>query len=186
MALQLVDIGSAANDGTGDPLRTAFDKINDNFQASWNVLARRGNAFSAHTGTTSETVMDTIVLPGGTLGPNGLLRFTLLLGGLTNNANAKTPRFRLGGVSGTVFFGSSLPSTVSAIIQRTVWNQNAENSQVTYPSGTATSFSTTTAAITTGAVDTSVNQDIVLSLQLADGADSMTLRAYLIETLYGA
>lgn len=30
MAKQPVDIGSEANDNTGDPLRTAFDKINDN------------------------------------------------------------------------------------------------------------------------------------------------------------
>ena len=31
MARQTINIGTAANDGTGDPLRTAFDKINDNF-----------------------------------------------------------------------------------------------------------------------------------------------------------
>ena len=31
MARQSINIGSSANDGTGDPLRTAFDKINDNF-----------------------------------------------------------------------------------------------------------------------------------------------------------
>lgn len=31
MARQIINIGSSANDGTGDPLRTAFDKINDNF-----------------------------------------------------------------------------------------------------------------------------------------------------------
>jgi len=31
MAKQSVNLGSSANDGTGDPLRTAFDKINDNF-----------------------------------------------------------------------------------------------------------------------------------------------------------
>ena len=31
MSRQAINIGSAANDGTGDPLRTAFDKINDNF-----------------------------------------------------------------------------------------------------------------------------------------------------------
>lgn len=31
MAKQTINIGSAANDGTGDPLRTAFDKTNDNF-----------------------------------------------------------------------------------------------------------------------------------------------------------
>jgi len=31
MARQTINIGTNANDGTGDPLRTAFDKINDNF-----------------------------------------------------------------------------------------------------------------------------------------------------------
>ena len=31
MAKQSINLGSTANDGTGDPLRTAFDKINDNF-----------------------------------------------------------------------------------------------------------------------------------------------------------
>lgn len=31
MARQIINIGTNANDGTGDPLRTAFDKINDNF-----------------------------------------------------------------------------------------------------------------------------------------------------------
>ena len=31
MAQQVINIGAATNDGTGDPLRTCFDKINDNF-----------------------------------------------------------------------------------------------------------------------------------------------------------
>ena len=31
MARQTINIGTTANDGTGDPLRSAFDKINDNF-----------------------------------------------------------------------------------------------------------------------------------------------------------
>jgi hypothetical protein len=31
MAKQTIGIGSVANDGTGDPLRTAMDKVNDNF-----------------------------------------------------------------------------------------------------------------------------------------------------------
>jgi hypothetical protein len=31
MAKQVINIGTAANDGTGDALRTAFDKVNDNF-----------------------------------------------------------------------------------------------------------------------------------------------------------
>ena len=31
MAKQIINIGSSANDGTGDPIRNAFDKANDNF-----------------------------------------------------------------------------------------------------------------------------------------------------------
>lgn len=38
MAKQSVGIGSAANDGTGDPLRTAFDKINDNTDELYALL----------------------------------------------------------------------------------------------------------------------------------------------------
>ncbi len=38
MSQQTINIGSAANDGTGDPLRTAFDKINDNFNEVYDKL----------------------------------------------------------------------------------------------------------------------------------------------------
>jgi len=31
MALEIINIGAVANDGTGDPLRVAFEKINNNF-----------------------------------------------------------------------------------------------------------------------------------------------------------
>ena len=31
MAKQIINIGSSANKGDGDPLRTALDKVNDNF-----------------------------------------------------------------------------------------------------------------------------------------------------------
>ena len=31
MAQQIIDLGTSANDGTGDNLRSAMDKTNDNF-----------------------------------------------------------------------------------------------------------------------------------------------------------
>lgn len=31
MSIEIINIGTLPNDGTGDPLRTAFDKINNNF-----------------------------------------------------------------------------------------------------------------------------------------------------------
>ena len=39
MAQQTINIGTTANDGTGDPLRTAFDKINDNFSELYGTTA---------------------------------------------------------------------------------------------------------------------------------------------------
>jgi hypothetical protein len=38
MAKQLVDIGTVPNDGTGDPLRVAMDKINDNVNEIYNSI----------------------------------------------------------------------------------------------------------------------------------------------------
>jgi hypothetical protein len=37
MAKQTINIGSTANDGTGDPLRSAFIKVNDNFTEVYNI-----------------------------------------------------------------------------------------------------------------------------------------------------
>jgi len=37
MGKQTINIGTTANDGTGDALRTAFDKVNDNFDELYGV-----------------------------------------------------------------------------------------------------------------------------------------------------
>ena len=39
MAIQTVNVGTTPNDGTGDPARTAFIKLNDNFTAAENAAA---------------------------------------------------------------------------------------------------------------------------------------------------
>ena len=42
MSQEIINIGAAANDGTGDPLRTAFDKVNNNFTQLYNTLSASG------------------------------------------------------------------------------------------------------------------------------------------------
>ena len=42
MSQEIINIGAAANDGTGDPLRTAFDKVNNNFTQLYNTLTATG------------------------------------------------------------------------------------------------------------------------------------------------
>lgn len=48
-----------------------------------------------------------------------------------------------------------------------------------------TSFGTAAVAVVTGAVDTSVAQDLVISGQLQVGTDTMSIEEYLIEMLRG-
>lgn len=43
MAKQIVNIGSAPDDGTGDPLRQAMDKINDNFNEVYRAVGGLGS-----------------------------------------------------------------------------------------------------------------------------------------------
>jgi hypothetical protein len=59
MAFDVINIGTIPNDGTGDPLRTAFDKTNDNF-----ALAVEGPAtatsgrVAVYDGTTGKLLQD--------------------------------------------------------------------------------------------------------------------------------
>ena len=71
MARQTINIGSSANDGTGDPLRTAFDKINDNFTELYgtdgdsNTLAGDLDV-NGHRITSTRSNEDIILAPAGT------------------------------------------------------------------------------------------------------------------------
>jgi len=49
MAKQVINIGTTANDGTGDPLRSAFDKVNDNFTELYSDDAGDVNSIVAGT-----------------------------------------------------------------------------------------------------------------------------------------
>tara|TARA_B100001057_G_scaffold493425_1_gene587820 strand:+ start:632 stop:1735 length:1104 start_codon:yes stop_codon:yes gene_type:complete len=69
MAQQTVGIGSSANDGTGDPLRTAFTKINENFTelyATTGMDTDKGIDINANTITSTRTNDDIIIDPNGT------------------------------------------------------------------------------------------------------------------------
>ena len=81
MAQQSINIGSAANDGTGDPLRTAFDKINDNFSELYGSSAEANDLLEDATPqlggdldvngrriTSARSNEDIVLLPNGTGG----------------------------------------------------------------------------------------------------------------------
>ena len=66
MAQQTINIGTTANDGTGDPLRTAFDKVNDNFTELYtddagdvgSIIAGTGISVDQATGNVTVTNSD--------------------------------------------------------------------------------------------------------------------------------
>ena len=97
MAQQTINIGSAANDGTGDPLRTAFDKINDNFTEIYGSSAEANDLLedsSPQLGgdldvngrriTTARSNEDIVLLPNGT---GGVVASALRIAGTTLSAD---------------------------------------------------------------------------------------------------
>ena len=97
MAKQTVSIGSSANDGTGDPLRTAFDKINDNFDELYGTTAEANDLIEDATPqlggdldvngrriTSARTNEDIVLLPAGT---GGVVASAIRLAGTTISAD---------------------------------------------------------------------------------------------------
>lgn len=86
MAKQLVGIGTTANDGTGDPLRTAFDKVNDNFNEVYAkpdlTLAANILTLTKPDGTTDTVDLspyldeDARAIASGTINGSGIVTFT--------------------------------------------------------------------------------------------------------------
>lgn len=120
----------------------------------------------ALTGTTSETTLLTIPIKGGLMGLRGRL-YEIAVFSMTNNANVKTFRAKIG--------GSTIASATSSSLATTgfnFWllNRNSQSSQY---NNNATTF----------AIDTSVDFDLVITGQLANAADTLTLSALTLEAL---
>jgi hypothetical protein len=62
MAQQLINIGSVANDGTGDPLRDAFDKVNDNFTELYSDDMGDVNSVTGSGGLTASPTTGNVVV----------------------------------------------------------------------------------------------------------------------------
>jgi hypothetical protein len=148
----------------------------------WRVIANSGVA-AAHTGNTTETALRTVTIPANSIGPNGILKVTALYS-FTINANNKTPRIRLGGMSGSGLYSLAIASQGAVAILREVQNRNSASSQVFVPFGTTTSYGVIGAAAGTATQDTTTDLDLVFTGQLANSGDTITLESYTVEVLY--
>lgn len=129
------------------------------------------------TGTTVETTVANLVIPGNSIAAHGSLRVTLLMS-TPNNVNNKTIKVRLG--------GALINSIVSTNATTLNWeialaNRGSSNSQVMQASTTTFGLSTGVVAVT--AIDTSKDQPLLITCQLAVGSDNCQLERYSVEIL---
>jgi hypothetical protein len=145
-------------------------------QPPQSILLGAGGPFS-HTGNTDETALVTISLGAGTMGINGVLRLNTLWE-YTNSANTKTVRARLGGLAGSAFMQIGMTTSATANYTHTCRNYGAANAQRFYTIASTAGFGNTSTALGTASVDTSLAQDVVISAQLANAGETITLIGY--------
>ena len=116
--------------------------------------------------TTAETTLLTVSIPASLMNKRGRLSFIVLLS-LTNNANLKTLKVKFGGQT-----LATITSTSQAALGFSTWLLNL-NSETSQKNGNAVSFT----------IDTTIANDLVITGQLANAGDTVTLTAVSMELI---
>jgi hypothetical protein len=88
MAQQTINIGSSSNDGTGDPLRTAFNKINENFTELYGTSAFGQQVTISGNSITANSSNADLVLAGS--GTGGVVASSLRIDGTSLSSSDST------------------------------------------------------------------------------------------------
>jgi hypothetical protein len=154
------------------------------YRASKNFTVLANSAVAVPlTATTSETILATINIPANSMGPNGIIRVTTIVTN-TNSVDAKTARVRFGGIGGTDYLGSAQTTQTNMHTYRLIQNRNSLSSQIGTASGLSNVMAPTSVAPATSTVNTGADTTIVITGQLANAADTMTLESYFVELMY--
>lgn len=111
----------------------------------------------------AEFTMASFTIPGGTLGPNGALQVELLFSMSNQASSTKTMKAKLGTAA---FMAPGIGAAAELQTTNTIRNRGVQNSQVArYPA--TVSSDTTSSAIFTSSVDTSIDQTFSITGQTA-------------------
>ena len=150
MAKQTIGIGTTANDGTGDPLRDAFDKVNDNFDEVYSAFTFASN---------NATVANNVLIGNSTV--NTVANSTTL--SISNSTSEVTA------TSGSVLVGNSTVNTVANSSTIVVSNSS---SSISVSEGTITvgnsTVNTTSNSSLVNATSVTVNSNTGLTLGTSD------------------
>lgn len=133
----------------------------------------------AVTGTLSSTALWTLVIPGGTVGANAMIRVTTLWE-YTNSSNTKNLRVKL---STTAFANVAVTTTASVNLATCIQFRNSVSSQIGGPANSGGGYGGSTSALVTAALDFSQDQTLTIEAQLTNTGETITLRAVTVEVI---
>ena len=200
MAQQTINIGSSANDGTGDPLRTAFDKINDNFTELYGSTSEANDLIEDSTPqlggdldvngrriTSARSNEDIVLLPNGT---GGVVASAIRIAGTTIssddssiiNINEGLVVDGTASVSGAATLSSTIAVTGAATLSSTLGVSGATTltttniDNLTIQDSNITSSSNADINITPGGTgSTIIGSSITIKGTTISSADSSTI-----------
>lgn len=149
-------------------------------------LLFKQNTDISHTGTLTETLIYSVLIPANTLQANDILRFNIMFGAMTNNANVKTGRIYCNTsnslVGATLLATRTLTSTINGNCLRNLVFKNSLTSQeISRPTTTfVNDENTSNNNVDLVSINFTVDQYFIVSAQLALGTDVMG-----IKNLYG-
>lgn len=134
------------------------------------------NGVTSHTGTTAETTLGTVTIPGGTIGPSGSV-WIRFLSDLATYSGTGTATFRLK-FGGTIIGSNGRTAAATVQLERTVYNQVSEAAQRIYPNIADTEVANINGQFPQSLTfDTSADIDVTFTMQLNDAASVCNLRS---------
>lgn len=117
MTQEVINVGAYGNDGTGDPLRTSFVKINNNFSQLFGTIGTSDALFSGNTIVTTNTNSNLNIQPNGggfvALGPYNKL---FVSNTATSSSSATGALIVAGGIgSTTAYFDAATVGSITAV-----------------------------------------------------------------------
>jgi hypothetical protein len=138
------------------------------------------NLSGANAGTTAEITCFSATIPGKSMGPNGRIDITALIGG---NSASVTKDFKAKlGSSAEQIASWSITNTTTNALHRDfrIFNLGSENRQWSPP----TTATTTVSGVNYSAIDTSLSQEISFTLQTSSAASAVALLYCSVSTLF--
>jgi hypothetical protein len=187
MAKQTINVGTTANDGTGDTLRASFVKVNDNFTELYNnsanpsVIVQAATDGTNVTGTTNEVISQSLLIPANSFLSNGLLEIISRISktGTSGTSTVRMYRNTSNSLTGAALIATLRNTQAASDIFGTFIRTFRINSNTLTGFNAATSLQTdvvnNSSTLQSITFTTNVDNYIIFSIQLASTSDSANI-----------